>query len=77
METLRYILVAYVLFSPFLWVYWQQKVFVKSLDDDNGNKIIMRLYLISSLACVLFFIISFDPFAVVKAFIEGLRHVNR
>jgi len=73
MIILRALLIAHIMLSPFVWVYLQQSLFRESFDDNNGNTLIMRLYMISAIACVLIFVISFSPEGIAGAFMEGLK----
>lgn len=56
----RYVLVAYVLSAPYVLIYLQQSVFRVSFDDELGNKLILRLHIISTIACVCLFLATFD-----------------
>lgn len=64
MLLIRFITVAYVMISPFVMIYLQQKVFKESFDDELGSKVIMRLHLITTIACVTFFAMSLDKLAL-------------
>jgi hypothetical protein len=57
---LRALLVIYVMSAPYIFIYLQQSLFKDSFDDWLGNKLILRLQLISNLAALAMFLATFD-----------------
>lgn len=57
---LRYVLTAYVLACPWLFIYLQQSLYRVSFDDELGNKLILRLQIVSTIAAVCLFLASFE-----------------
>ena len=57
-QYIRLMTAIYVMISPFIFVVLQQNVFKDTFDDDLGSKMIARLHLISTMACVAFFLMS-------------------
>lgn len=60
LEVIRYAIVAYVLLAPWLFIYLQQSLYKLTFDDALGNKLIIRLHVISCLLSVCLFLATFD-----------------
>lgn len=56
----RFVLVAYVLSAPYVLIYLQQSLFRASFDDELGNKLILRLHIVSTIASICLFLATFD-----------------
>jgi hypothetical protein len=59
-ETVRLLLIFYVMASPFVFVVLQQTLFKEKFDDDFGSRVIMRLHLITTAGCLGFFLMTLD-----------------
>lgn len=57
---IRIAIVVYIMAGPFIFIWLQQKVFRTSFDDELGNKIILRLYTISTVGLVSLFFLTFE-----------------
>lgn len=53
-------LILYVMASPFVMIFLQQKLFKSSFDDELGNRLIIRLQMISVFGCIAFYLMSYD-----------------
>ena len=57
---IRCVLVAYVISLPYILIYFQQSLYRASFDDELGNKLILRLHVVSAIVSFALFLATFD-----------------